>query len=101
MGAGGDRGELADVGLAVVAAEALQGAGVGAGEPELRSSALAAIAPGGPELAAVAEADRVRALAVERRLQWLAEARCGQGQLEGREVLDREVPAAGWQLQGL
>src|SRR5882672_6159417 len=79
---GGDGDQLADVGLAVVAAEALQGAGAGAGERELGLPTLALVAPGRPELTVVAEADRVWPLAVERRLQRLPEARRREGQVE-------------------
>src|SRR5881397_2752788 len=95
----GDRDQLTDVGLAVVAAEALQRARVGVGEGEAGLAALALVTAGGPELAVVAEADRVRPLPVEGRLQVFAEAGRRERQVERGEVLEREVPAAGGQVQ--
>src|SRR3954451_5924144 len=101
MRLGRHRDQLADVGPAVVAAEALQRARAGGGEREADRPALALVAAGGPELAVFAEADRVRPLAVEGGLEIFAEAGGGELQVEGREVLEREVPAAGRQPQRL
>src|ERR1044071_1379347 len=74
---GADGDELAQFGGAGVAAEVLQGARVGGGNGEADFAARAVDRAGGPELAVAGEADRARALAVERRPQRLAEAERG------------------------
>src|SRR4051794_12139974 len=101
MRSGGDRDELAEVGLAGVAAEVLESRCGSALERERRAAAIAVEAARGPELAVAGEADRVRSLAVEGRPQRLSEAGSAEGQVEGGEVLQGEIPIAGRQAQRL
>src|ERR1700744_6343773 len=93
--------DLADVGLGVPAGEALEPVRGGGGDGEFVLAAGALEFARGPELAVVVEADRVGALAVEGGDQFFLEAGGGDREAAGGEVLEREVPGALRQIQGL
>src|ERR1044072_7055274 len=97
----GNGNQVADLSFAFVAAEPLQGAGLLGGDREGDRAAVADDLAGRPVLTVAGEADRARALAIERRDQGLTKAWRAQRQLEGGEVLQREPPAPGRQPQGL
>src|ERR1700709_1609459 len=86
LGRAGD--ELAEIGLAGVAADALQGARRRRREREPDPAAVALVTAGGPELTVAGKADRVRPLAVARRPQRHPENGRRQGQGERREGLE-------------